>query len=442
MTEGNAVSGGAVSGSAVENEKTVGTEDWNQYIFSNDSHLYYVEWEEDAGVGIIVEYDRKARTERKILKNDLDAILYVDNNWVYYSTCVVTEDDDRLEDEIQTKIYRASVEAGVLRDGKEELLFTEEDALASCQLCGGGRYIAYVTANAGLYKKYDLKEKRFIGSFDPKEYEYSTVFGTAGEQIVLELGDALACQDISGEKVVLISRDAECYEPLIAMSDSDVFYVEGGCDSDEIWCYHLADRSQKKLGAKRQIEEILRREGFLSETKGKKYSCYVDHLLATGDRLYIQVDLSWEENGVTYRNKVMCSAKSGEDEKEGSSGLRYEEELTTCLANPKENQNVFEKYYYRGTSEKALFLSRGSVIAASGQQLYFCLYDPEKNKNKLACFDLGLGRVKFLTKKDEESIRLLAQGILPFRNWDGPEYFRPSGLHADMPNNDPTHTLW
>lgn len=451
LTEGDAVSGSAVSGDAVRTDAVSGgaadvsdkkaasneqTEDWNQYTFSNDSHVYYADlYIDDVDCGKIIEYDRKDRSERKIFKKDLDQLLYVDNDWVYYTTTVVTENDK--EDTFQSNLWRAPVEAGMLRDEKEELLFTEEEGFHSCRLLGDGRYLLYTTISDDMYKKYDLKEKRFVGNFDSEDYEYPQVFGATGEQIVLDLGGNLFCQDIAGESVDMISEYATSYEPLVAMSDSDVFYVEDGYSSDEIWRYHLADGSREKLGAKRQIKELLRGEGFLDASGGKKHTYYVDHLVAAGDRLYMQIDIRWEKNGVTYRNKVICSVKPGSGE-----SLRYEKELTKCLKNPKENQKVFTKQYYRANSEEVLFFSRGSVIAASGQQIYFCLYEPKKDKNTLACYDLASGSLKFLTKKDEESIRLLAEGILPFENWDGPEYFRPTGLLADMPNEEGLDLLW
>lgn len=447
----SAVSGAAVSGNAVRTDAVSGgaadvpdkkaasnekTGDWNQYTFSNDSHVYYADlYDDNVNNGKIIEYDWKDRSERKISKKDLDQILYVDNDWVYYSTLVVTENDE--EDTFQGNLWRAPVEAGMLRDEKEELLFTEEEGFYSCRLPGDGRYLIYMTISDNKYKKYDLKEKRFIRNFDFEDDEYIEILGVTGEQIVLDLESGLACQDIAGESVDVISEYAPACKPLVAMSDSDVFYVEDGYSSDEIWRYHLADGSREKLGAKRQIKELLRGEGFLDASGGKKHKYYVDHLVAAGDRLYIQIDISWEENGVAYRNKVMCSVKAG-----GGENLRYEKELTKCLKNPKENQKVFTKYYYRANSEEVLFFSRGSVIAASGQQIYFCLYEPKKDKNTLACYDLTSGSLKFLTKKDEESIRLLAEGILPFENWDGPEYFRPRGLSADTPNENVLDLLW
>ncbi len=449
LTEGDAVSGPAVSGNAVRTDAVSGgaadvsdkkaasneqTGDWNQYTFSNDSHVYYSDLYVD-GDAQIIEYDWKDHSERKIPKKDVDQILYVDNDWVYYTTTVVTENDEE-DDTFQSNLWRAPVETGMLKDEKEELLFTEEEGFHSCRLLGDGQYLVYTTISDDVYKKYDLKEKRFIGNFDSEEYEYPQVLGVTGEEIVLGLGSGLACQDIAGESVDVISEYAPAYEPLVAMSDSDVFYEEG-YDEDEIWRYHLADGSREKLCERRQIKELLSKEGFLDESGGKKHTYYVDHLVAAGDRLYIQIDISWKENGVGYRNKVMCSVKPG-----GGESLRYEKELTKCLKNPKENQKVFTKYYYRANSEEVLFFSRGSVIAASGQQIYFCLYEPKKDKNTLACYDLTSGSLKFLTKKDEESIRLLAEGILPFENWDGPEYFRPSGLLADMPNEQVLDLLW
>lgn len=450
LTEGDAVSGSAVSGKAVRTDAVSGgaadvsdkkaasneqTGDWNQYTFSNDSHVYYADLYDDDDVndGKIVEYDRKDWSERKIPKKDLEQILYVDNDWVYYTTTVVTEDDEG-DDTFQSSLWRAPVEAGMLSNEKEELLFTEEKGFYSCRLLGAGRYLVYWTISDNVYKKYDLKEKRFIGNFE--DYECSPwVLGVTGEQIVLDLESGLACQDIAGESVDVISEYAPAYEPLVALSDSDVFYEEE-YDSDEIWRYHLADGSREKLCERRQIKELLRREGVLDASGGKKPEYYVDHLVAAGDRLYIQIDISWEKNGVTYRNKVMCSVKPGDGE-----GLRYEKELTKCLKNPKENQKVFTKQYYRANMEEVLFLSRGSVITASGQQIYFCLYEPKKDKNMLASYDLTSGSLKFLTQKDEESIRLFAEGILPFENWEGPEYFRPGGLLADIPNESGLDSL-
>lgn len=448
---GSAVSGEAVSGNAIREEAVRGqTKNQDRYPYRNTSHLYYADQDgpeylsdpkdkESTSCEYIMEYDLSDGSERRIPKADVTQIVHVDDEWVYYITDFYEDLDEETEYVYQSKLWRAPVEGGVLREEKEELILTEESGIDSGILCGDRRYFVYTTGESGIYMKYDMEEKRYIGDYDQEDYEFSQILGVKGEKIILILGSDLVCQKPEEEGFDVIS-EASSYEILVSMTDTDVFYIEDADDSPVLARYRLSDGRREKLGSRQQLQKLLQQEGVLDRSQGKDSKWYVDHLVAAGDRLYMQIDISWRENDVEYRDKAVCSGVSRAISGDGK--LRYEKELTECLKNPEENQKVFTKHYYRSNQEKTLFLSRGSVIAAAQEKIYFCLYDPEKDRNRLACFDLSSGKFKFLTKKDTEGYVLLAEGFLPFKNWETPEYSKPLGLHADMPNNKAVHTLW
>lgn len=459
IAEGDAVSGDAISSSAVSGEAVSGNavreegvrsrvKNQDTYTYCNTTHLYYADQngpeylsdpqdKESTSCEYIMEYDLLDGSERRIPKADLTQIVYVDDEWVYYITDFYEELDEETEYVYQSRLWRAPVEGGELREEKEELVLTEENGIVAGRLCGDRKYFVYTTEESGIYTKWDLEEERYIGDYDQEDYEFSQILGVKDGKVILLLGYDLVCQEPAEEGFDVISPEASGYEILVSMTDTHVFYIERAEEDSVLSTYRLSDGGREKLASRQQLQKLLRREGVLDRSQGKDPTWYVDHLLAAGDRLYIQIDISWKENGVTYRDKAVCSCADS-----GNGKLRYEKELTECLKNPGENQKVFTKHYYRANEEKALFLSRGSVIAVAQEKIYFCLYDPEKEKNTLACFDLSSGKFKFLTKKDMEGYVLLAEGFLPFRNWDTPEYSRPSGLHADMPNNKAVDTLW
>ncbi len=187
---GNAVSGQAVSGGAVSDPVVSGPalqdegsgnrvpdKKKSKYRFCNDSHLYYME----KGVEPVIEYDLSdgSRREIKFKKGErmesIGAICYVDNDWVWYVKEFDPGKVEEVKDQLvlwdyQTELWRAPVENGKLNAQKEEFVFSDPLVMNKEQIYCDGRYLLYVV-NTDLYRKYDLKEKKYIYDATPDEDE-------------------------------------------------------------------------------------------------------------------------------------------------------------------------------------------------------------------------------------------------------------------------------
>ncbi len=123
VVSGGAVSDPVVSGPALQDKGTenfVSKKKKSKHQFCNDSHLYYME----NGFPPIIEYDLSDGSRREIKfgkgqlgeKERIEAICYVDNDWVWYMKGIERSVD-------QSEIWRAPVEDGKLNVKKEEFGF-------------------------------------------------------------------------------------------------------------------------------------------------------------------------------------------------------------------------------------------------------------------------------------------------------------------------------
>ncbi len=187
----------------------------------------------------------------------------------------------------------------------------------------------------------------------------------------------------------------------------------------------MPDGSKKEIITDEQIRNVLKKQGILKSSPKPEMT---EDLFATEDRLYVQVSLLWEENGVVVLKKVVLSQKIG-----GKNELRYEKGLTECLANPEKNQKTFQKIYDEDAVDdgtKSLFLSRGTCLYMSEDKCFMELYDSTLDKNRVACYDLSSGSMKFLTKEDPDWYVPFYNGVQP--GWS--EVYLEE-VSYDMPNN-------
>lgn len=435
---GGSVSGQAVSGQALQEEGTrdfVSVEKKGKYRFCNDSHLYYMEddWEP------IVEYDLSdgSRREIKFGKEQLGenpvkrivSLCRVDNDWVWY----VKEIETDACPFHQRELWRAPIENKKLNVKKEEFVFSDPLVMSEVQIYCDGRYLLYTTDTdlSSYYRKYDLKEKKYVYNAEPNEDEdeVDMLVAVAGGAAFVEGYDGLFRQNIDSTETVTVTK--EIIDQKMAATEEDLFYLQEAEEEEEddyvfnIWQYHVPDGSKKEIITDEQLQKALKAQGLLNSAK---QSMTPEYLFVSGDRLYVQVDLRWRENKVIIQRKAVFSQKIG-----GKDGLRYEKGLTECLANPVKNQKKFEKIYddEDDEGEMSLFLSRGTCLYMSEEKCFMELYDPEQDKNRVACYDLSSGSMKFLTKKDPDWYVPFYDGVLP----DWAETLYPDDIRCDLPNN-------
>lgn len=410
------VSGQAVSDDAIQ-------KNGKKHRFCSDSHLYYiVRSEQDDNV--LVEHALSDGTERQIEIEGLLDVWYADNDWVYYEKLK----EETRDYEYPEQFCRAPVEGERVNEKKEEVLFEKgEMEVLYCD----GRYVLYndYSSDEDTYMKYDIKEKKNM----PMWKDYVEVLAvTDGSAFIYACADdedsGVYLQDLDSDRMSKIT-DGYVVGGSIAYTGSEIFYVER-FKGQSIWCYHLKEDSKERLVTDSQIKEFLIREGFLDDSWGEYDKYYLDRMFVSGERLYVQVEIEWSEDEgkdyVDYRNKAIFSRAITNEE-----DIRYEKELTECLANPEKNQKVVDKVYYRG-SIPTVFLSRGTCIGMVGDKCFMRLYHTDKGKNMLAYYDLLTEELKFLTEKDPEWYLLLYDGMPP--GWlDVAEETIP--CDNDMPNN-------
>lgn len=439
---GEGVSGTAinVSGQAVFDDSVQSMGE--KHRFCSDSQLYYMDNRDQEHGDILFEHALADGSERQIKIENLCELWYADNDWVYYEKLVEESEEDVV---FLIQFCRAPVEDGRMNEKKEEVLF--EKGHISILYCDG-RYVLYDTYTSPYddeyteYDIYDIKEKEhFIGGKDSVEV-LAVIDGSAFICGCLDGTEAaMYRQDLNSRKISKIS-DEYAAGGTIAYTESEFFYLDSYADHPAIWNYHLSDDnhlknvSKEKIVTDTQIKDFLMQEGFLDDSRGEYPDYFVERLFLYGERLYVQVEIFWfgsDMESTMYRNKVVFSTgiKNGE-------GIRYEKELTRCLANPEKNQKVVDKYFYRGTAP-TVFLSRGTCIGMVEDKCFMRLYHTEKKKNMLAYYDLLTGELKYLTKKDSEWYRLLYDGMLP-KWWD--VHNKIPGDNS-MPNNqDDIGYLW
>ncbi len=379
--------GQVVSGAAVKSPETKKNgEKW----FCSDTHVYFVDSSDDNQT--LVERSLEDGSERWTEISGLMGVCYADNNWVYF----LTEDTS---DEIETSyLWRAPVEKSQVAVSKKELLLTEEEINFGNRIYCDGHYVLYTTFKDVKYKKYDLKQKKFIGDFYKSEkYDGSEVLAVAGNTAFIILGEeGLVGQRLDSEEIIRIpGNPAVNYERNLAVTDTDMFFTENG--GLGIWQYQIDEGTKRKIATSSQMKKVLTQEGILDLSRGTDHSCYEDRMFVYDNRLYIQIDVSWKQREVTYRRKGILSLDI-----QGGGDLRCEKKLTGILAMPEKNTKVAEKQYARAWLEETCFLSRGTCLGFSEGKCFMNLYDPEKDKNTAACYDMASGSFRYITKQDPE----------------------------------------
>lgn len=433
--EGTVILETAVSAPAVSQSKSKGKK---KYRFCNKYCLYYSG--EDSGY--ITEHRLSDGTERKIKIGSNVIMCYADNDWVYYLVNMKKVTELGLRNEV----YRAPVERKRLNIKKAEKLLTAPLGMRSQDVYCDGRYLIFTTGEDNdFFRKYDLKEKKYIG--EKEKDEASIIYGMAGGAVFYCGDEGVMRQNLASRESTKIASfgfgSTAGNDGQIAMTDTDIFYVSDDEenyqqpyeDADDgltvhIRQYHLADNSNKKIIDGYHMKRLLIQEKFIDVSYLKEYEYYPERLFVSGNRLYIQMDIRRMEKEVFYQNKAVFSCKIGTEGK-----LRYEKGLTECLANPKKDQKEFEKIFEDEDDAgwNALFLSRGGCLCMEGKKCIMYLYDSGKGKNRVACYNLASGEFKFLTKKDPDWYLPYYNGVQPY--WKGfVGYFE---IETDMPNNKP-----
>ncbi len=413
---GGAVSGGAVSGGAVWEEAVSGgavkkipvekrrKKDRDNWFFS-ENNFYYLRKDEggrkEQSDWVLMERDLSEGTEREISRKDVNALCYVDDDWVYY--VVWDESKDPEEDSTTDSLYRAPIEKNRLNIQKEQRLMTDKKGINICAYCDG-RYLLYIT-NSGIYQKYDLKEKRFIGNLDRDERNYdSRVLSVVDGYVYLRMGEeeGFYWQKLDSEEITKISGEMVWGEAHAAIG-KDVYYSETYAMPFSVMKYNVEDGSREKAVSEKQLRGLLLQNGLLPEDAEPDEGYYPIGMFMSGKRLYMQFEIIWQDKKDVCSRHILVYL-----EPESGGELHYDKVLTECLAykKPRRKWNKelsYDRYY-----------SRGRCVEMTDERCYMEVCHPESDKITLACYDFQSGEFMYLTEEDLDWY--LPYFTAPFRN--------------------------
>ncbi len=406
---GGAVSEGAVSGGAVK--KTLvekrGIKDRNSWFYS-ENNFYYVRQVRGSGDGtvdcVLMERDLSEGTEQEIRRKDLQALCYVEDDWVYYT--VWEESEDSEEDQEPASLYRAPIEKNRANIRKEERLLTDKKGIDTF---GGvycdGRYMLYTTDD-GKYKKYDLKKKRFIGKLDKdKRNDESQILSVVDGYIYLRMGEeekeAFYCQKLEGSEVTKIIDETVWGMAHIAMG-KDVYYSEEYAMPFTIMKYNVENGSREEAVSEKQLDKLFEQNKLLPGTE-RTYDLI--GMFVSGNRLYMQFQTQWnDEKGVGFDKMVLVYLEPGK-----GGELHYDKALTEFLAYDKPQEQWFDETFLNEA-----YCSRGRCVEMTDERCYMEVHDQESDKITLACYDFQSGGFVYLTEEDLDWY--LPYFTVPFRN--------------------------
>ncbi len=418
--EGDTVSGPAVSGDAIQ-EKTVSgpavkngkdkvsdkntEQDMSSHRFCTDTNLYYVDYDEEK-----IMQARPDGTHHKCIKKwpakkDEELwleIVYVDENWLYYNVMI----DDMDGSEIT---YRVPVEKDA--QGYDVVKFSKEEELVKADLI----FPVYADSDYYFYKKqsfvgnkqiiedvkYDLKQKRTV-----MESEAEMVHIFRIKDYYVNVSSEIYIQDMDSdqwEKVSDYVDDPEApVDATFTYNDKAFFYIQYAIKE-------VDDRScQIKRHDGKQETDFVTWEQLnyaVKEAAGEEKLdvCMPDELFWQEERLYIQMQTGWMEDGTYHMGYMIFS--QGENEDGSGSGLRYEKELTECM------KSYVKEWSgkWRDSTEvdvKNMVVNNAKCIAMLEGKAYLSLFDHEKDKGRLGCYDLDTGKLKWIDKQDAAFYKL------------------------------------
>ncbi len=373
-----------------------------KYTYCNDTSLYYTDYAD--GSGELVMRDLETGREVRSRREGICEVIYVDNEWVYY-----TKETD-LEDVItERQVWRMPVRAlGGEKGGEasgevtaeEELLLEEAEGFddpvgVQCD----GTYLVYVTADTYRYRQYNIPERIYEGNGPMEERDdYMGEMYLWKGSVFWQAEEGLIRKELASNRIETIfpeNSDGEVW----VVPDGVFWEVMDDSGHSEIWRYS-GQKDPEKIIDGSEIETLLEEQGMMTCANTKEHAYSVDGMFERDLRLYLQIFVyGW--GAVTCENRAVISVELG-----GEGELQRETGLTQCLVNPPERQEIIEKYTVSGAVEgrsiDEIYRSRGTCVAMTEEFCLMYLENAEEKKNMWACYEFSTGEFKYLTKKDRE----------------------------------------
>lgn len=397
MSGNGAVSGGGVSGQAVSGGavKPAGRDRSKKYTYCNEHNLYYIGDDFKA-----VERDRETGVERK-LREKIENICYVDEDWLYYLTYIGDEADN------QEQIWRVPVR----KEQQWKVDESAEEMILEKDLGGAGQYIDYWCNGSYIVFLEDAGENSTLRMYNIQKKQYDPAEDIAAWNILALVEDRVI---FNGEKGLgekkfgaepvnwFHEMEKEFYLDVYTLdTEKDEFFWEEckpGQELPALWRYRLKDGEKKKIADADQIRQFLEKKGLLEDCEVAAshdisiWGCFVQE-----NTLYVQIRILGGLDEPYCDNVVMISKDLS-----GPGEWRWEKEINEYLHNPESEQKFFRKIGIQGIEHDHFYRSRGCVVAMAEGICLMYLEHTGTKKNQYASYDLHTGKFEWLTEKDEE----------------------------------------
>lgn len=405
-----AVSEQAVSGSAVREEsdakENIKTEKKEiKYRYATDTNFYYTDY--GNGIRYIIQKRRDGTHEKEIVI-ETDGTLwleYVDEGMLYYQ--IETEDMDA------AILYCIPIEKDaqgydIVKKSEQKELLKEKSIECTCW---DSHYVLYQTDDEeGERKivKYDLQKgkecsRQKIAGME--EYGVEGLFRLSDCYVAFSGLEDAYVQEIDGEKWKKCEgHSGDCLSFGAVQTENYLFYMVRGELSLEYRYISKCDgKKTESFVTKKQIRQaVMDAKGIEAADKLDDFG--MRDIYASGDRLYIQVGLNWEDGSVFRMEYLIFSI--GEEERQ----IRYEKELTECMQSQVKSRTGVWR------DEKTIF--KDAVIVNDAQcayimngTAYLSLYDYENDKGRMGCYELQTGQFRWVSDKEVSCGELRYAGL-------------------------------
>ncbi|MCM1244315.1 MAG: hypothetical protein NC293_01570 [Roseburia sp.] len=439
----------AVSGSAVKNEKEA-RRDMSSHRFCTDTNMYFTENDS------IIQARLDGTHQTYIIKEDDVkgvAIRYVGKDVLIYA--VYSKD---IEKEYAA-LYQVPVRKNV--DGYDKVCISKKKEIPSYLPYfeyADSDYLFY--SDDGMYLvKYDYHKKKIISETELDQDFCYEVFRIKDQYVVVANSGGVFAQPVDGKywtkvsKLMPLSEYEETngllshvysMDDFVVQDDQAVFYPQyvTECESyhdarhNEEYTYPRSDYSYHIIRCDGEKEtdfvtwEQLRKAVFEAEEIEELDMCRPDHMFWQEGRLFIQVQVHWEKDGIYHREYVILSQST---EKEDSD-LHYEKDMTECMRSHVKDRvgkwsDVSEKP--EEIVKEHVVINSAKCIAMVNQKAYLSLYDYKNDKGRLGCFDVNTGKFQWVEKEDALSYELRYA-----YDWPDIEGIYEEGLDYDLSNWD------
>lgn len=371
---GSAVSDSVVSGSAVSGVAVSGQEADPKLPCGNDRNIY----EEGDGVLIQRRLDGTLVKTWKVKK--LYNLLYVDDEYVYYSNSYYPDDDG--DEEPCSDVYAIPIRTG--GDGND-VLMTERTEKITGSLEGVVCRPFYIDGEYMICRLYDYEWGSDIIKLDRKkgkikgmrrkdeEYDGYSSFAVVGGTLFSYVEDRLCSQKPASDEQQELGTDWQC-----EWSRTQFFYKEKQQ-------YMMYDVEQEKTSLLNE-EDLLQK---IAQEEGVDRSCiyedvtYGESLFYSRNKLYVQVIYNVDREGAPPMERKKCAMFSLEPGP-GVRQWQYEREMS----------EVFE--------QKGKGLYAGMVYGKA----FFVIWTDVNEELLYGSYNVSTGEVRMFDRDDAEYFQM------------------------------------